>query len=900
VTQRAKQAQIVGVVGLVIVAVVATTLWLPRQRNSVTRQEGQIYLSEVNYHDISGLDTHDFLEIHNSGTSDVALTDWCISGVDFCFDDTTLLASGATLVVTGQLFEGKLSNSDEVIELRDSLDNLVDQVRYSSEATWTYLSDGRGHSLHRMKPLSEESTEAESEDGEVAFREFNQSNWSSDVPSPGSVYSPSFRNDIRKDASVVMSEIHFHPTNDNPAEEFVELANVSTTKVELTDWCIQELGVCFDAGDSLESGQVLVVPSSRWTSSLRNSEGVLRLLSKTQELQDVVRYEDNDLWPAYADGYGLSLQRRNALLWGTEPGNWEALTPSPGTYVSSANARYLPMFSDVEVTQSPSASEPVEIRASLRDGKDAMLHYRVNFENDVSVPLVQQGDDTWTGIIPKHPDGTLIRYRLTASGVDTDGSWPRAGDGMVYRGTVVVSTADTLLPRLQWFVEDEYYNQIYNDRDLYGDNGYPTVLAFDGEVFDGALMRIRGNQSRLNQKRKWKIVLPPGYETTLGDRLARPVNEFALNSAVTDKSFVREILTSELQQMGGGIGQQVFPLRFERNNTFYGLYLYQEQPDGRWRQRWGFSEQAVAFKADRQATLNVNQLDLPDSEMRQRYQRRTQRWLDHTDEIRELIRQVNNQNQEELMSFIYRHLDIPQIVEAIATMRVAQHLEWEHKNHVLIFDPADEKWRLIPIDFDLNFGRQYVSGCNSLCEDVSASGYMEYMEGNRLGRLFLKMPELRQMLDRRTRTLAEVFLAEGYLEKRIAEWDQMMSGDAAKDRKIWYTYGEQQSIQRGQQLLLQRYVVEKRELFLGPNSQQRLPATQPTSPSFSLSESGPVIITNNDVVAIDISGVQLPKQKAKVPAGTVLVPGQSAVFETERQPVGPTDTRQMHIWVTSP
>ena len=899
-TQRAKQAQIVGVVGLVIVAVVATTLWLPRQRNSVTRQEGQIYLSEVNYHDISGLDTHDFLEIHNSGTSDVALTDWCISGVDFCFDDTTLLASGATLVVTGQLFEGKLSNSDEVIELRDSLDNLVDQVRYSSEATWTYLSDGRGHSLHRMKPLSEESTEAESEDGEVAFREFNQSNWSSDVPSPGSVYSPSFRNDIRKDASVVMSEIHFHPTNDNPAEEFVELANVSTTKVELTDWCIQELGVCFDAGDSLESGQVLVVPSSRWTSSLRNSEGVLRLLSKTQELQDVVRYEDNDLWPAYADGYGLSLQRRNALLWGTEPGNWEALTPSPGTYVSSANARYLPMFSDVEVTQSPSASEPVEIRASLRDGKDAMLHYRVNFENDVSVPLVQQGDDTWTGIIPKHPDGTLIRYRLTASGVDTDGSWPRAGDGMVYRGTVVVSTADTLLPRLQWFVEDEYYNQIYNDRDLYGDNGYPTVLAFDGEVFDGALMRIRGNQSRLNQKRKWKIVLPPGYETTLGDRLARPVNEFALNSAVTDKSFVREILTSELQQMGGGIGQQVFPLRFERNNTFYGLYLYQEQPDGRWRQRWGFSEQAVAFKADRQATLNVNQLDLPDSEMRQRYQRRTQRWLDHTDEIRELIRQVNNQNQEELMSFIYRHLDIPQIVEAIATMRVAQHLEWEHKNHVLIFDPADEKWRLIPIDFDLNFGRQYVSGCNSLCEDVSASGYMEYMEGNRLGRLFLKMPELRQMLDRRTRTLAEVFLAEGYLEKRIAEWDQMMSGDAAKDRKIWYTYGEQQSIQRGQQLLLQRYVVEKRELFLGPNSQQRLPATQPTSPSFSLSESGPVIITNNDVVAIDISGVQLPKQKAKVPAGTVLVPGQSAVFETERQPVGPTDTRQMHIWVTSP
>jgi spore coat protein CotH len=890
VTRRAKQAQIIAVVGLVIIAVVVATVWIPRQRNSVSRQEGQIFFSEVNYHDISGLDTQDFFEIYNSGTSDVSLTGWCVSGVDFCFDDTTVLSSGKTVVIDGHQLGGKLSNSGEVIELRDSLDNLVDQVKYSSAETWAYLSDGRGQTLHRVGTLTENLVQGEPEGN----------NWISDVPSPGIVYSPSFRLGTRKDVSVVISEIHFHPANDNPAEEFVELANVSSTQLQLLDWCIQELGVCFGTEDFLDPGQVLVVPSSRWASSLSNSEGVLRLFDAAQNLQDVARYEDNDLWPAYADGFGLSIHRRNGFLWGTEPGNWEALTPTPGTATWPPDTGYLPMFSDVKVTQSPSANEPVQVRATLRDGTSAMLHYRVNFDNDVSVPLVRQLDNTWTGTVPKQPDGTLIRYRLTASGGKSEGSWPRAGDGMVYRGTVVTSTADTLLPRLQWFVEDEYYDQIYNDRDLYGDNGYPTVMAFDGEVFDGALMRIRGNQSRLNQKRKWKIVLPPGYETTLGGRLAAPVNEFALNSAVTDKSFVREISTGELQQMGGGIGQQVFPLRLERNNTFYGLYLYQEQPDGRWRERWGFSEQAVAFKSDRQATLNVNQLDLPNSEMRQRYQRRTQRWLDHADEIRELIRQVNNGNQEETLAFVYQHLDIPQIVEAIATMRVAQHLEWEHKNHVLIFDPADEKWRLIPIDFDLNFGRQYVSGCNSLCEEVSASGYMEYMEGNRLGRLFLKIPELREMLDRRTRTLADAFLGEGYIEKRIAALEELMRGDAAKDRKIWYTYGEQQSMQKGQELLLQRYVIPKREIFLGSNSQQRLPAPQPISPMFSISENGPVSITNNDSIAIDVSGVQLTRLNAQVPAGTVLLPGQSAVFETERKPVGSNDAPLMHIWVTTP
>jgi hypothetical protein len=846
----------ISVAAVVVLLVVIVISWVPRQRSSVARQDGQIFFSEVNYHDVSGLDIDDFLEIHNGGTSEVALTGWCISGVKFCFETTTVVSAGETVVVSGELFGSKLSNSGETIELRDSTGNIVAQVVYSATEEWAYLSDGRGHSLHRSTQTNN-STKAQ--------------DWLTDVPSPGVVYSPSFRNETRKGVSVVMSEIHYHPTNDNPAEEFVELINISTKKVELIGWCIQELGTCLGVSDFLLPGQVLVVPSSRWTSSLSNSEAVLRLFDAAQNLQDVVRYEDNDLWPSFADGHGLSIHRRNGFLWGTDPGNWEALTPSPGVAELPNNTGYLPMFSEVKATRSPTSTESMRIHAALRDGTDAILHYRVNFENDVSVPLVRQQDETWTGTIPAQPDGTLIRYRLTALNGTTSGSWPRAGDGMIYRGTVVTSTAETLLPRLQWFVEDEYYDQIYNDRDLYGDNGYPTVVAFDGEVFDGALIRIRGNQSRLNQKRKWKIVLPPGYETTLGGRLVAPVNEFALNSAVTDKSFVREILTSELQQMGGGIGQQVFPLRLERNNVFYGLYLYQEQPDGRWRQRWGFSDEAVAFKSDRQATLNVGQLGLPNSEMRQRYQRRTQRWLDHTDEIRDLIRQVNNQNEEELMSFVYRHLDIPQIVEAMATMRIAQHLEWEHKNHVLIFDPADEKWRLIPIDFDLNFGRQFVSGCNALCEDIFASGYMEYMEGNRLGRLFLKIPELREMLDRRTRSLAEAFLLEGHIEKRIAEWEKLLRADAAKDRKIWYTYGEQQSVQKGQELLLQNYVVPKRQLFLGPTSQQRLPGAQPTSPLLFISENEPVTITNNDVVAIDISGVQIPKLQAKVPAGTVLL-----------------------------
>ncbi len=880
-TRSARKVQRTAVGAVLVAVVVAMAIWQPLQRGSVARQDGQVFISEVHYHGVSGLDSEDFLEIHNDGASDVGLNQWCIAGVDFCFEENTVLSAGASVVVSGSQFDGKLNNKGESLQLRDSVDNLVDEVKYSSAPQWAYMSAGRGHSLHRKK--DEAGVEV-------------VTSWVTDIPSPGNAYSASHRNAARDFLSVAISEIHFHPENENPQEEFVEIVNISDQSIGIQNWCLPELSMCFGASDELAPGEVRVVRQDASPLPLSNGDGVVRLIDDAGNIQDLARYEDNDSWPAYADGHGMSLHRRDGHLWGTEPGNWEAQTPTPG-FVDDIKMRgYLPIFSEVSVTRSPTSSQPIQISAHVRDGSQLMLHYRVNFENEVSAPLQQNASGGWTGSIPAQPDGSLVRYRLSADGQFSQGAWPRNGDGMVYHGTVVTSTAETLLPRLQWFVEDEYYDQIYNDRDLYGDNGYPTVIAFDGEVFDGSLIRIRGNQSRLNQKRKWKIVLPPGYETTLGGRLAAPVNEFALNSAVTDKSFVREILTSELQQMGGGIGQQVFPLRLERNNQFYGLYLYQEQPDGRWRQRWGFSDDAVAFKSDRQATLNIGQLELPNSELKQRYQRRTQRWLDHTDEVRDLIRQVNNENEDELSAFVYRHLDVPQIIEAIATMRVAQHLEWEHKNHLLVFDPADEKWRLIPIDFDLNFGRQYVSGCNSLCEEVSASGYMEYMEGNRLGRLFLRIPELREMLDRRTRTLADAFLAEGFIEERVTSWEQLLRGDAAKDRKIWFTYGEQQSMQRGQELLLKNYVVPKREVFFGANS-RRLPAAQNPDIRFSISEQGEVTVTNNDSVAIDISGVPLSRLKAQVPAGTVLLPGQSGVFSLERKPAPPLIPGQLHISV---
>src|SRR5262249_10147827 len=47
-------------------------------------------------------------------------------------------------------------------------------------------------------------------------------------------------------------------------------------------------------------------------------------------LVDAVRYRDSAPWPAGADGFGLSLQRRVASNYGDDPTNWVASVPSAG------------------------------------------------------------------------------------------------------------------------------------------------------------------------------------------------------------------------------------------------------------------------------------------------------------------------------------------------------------------------------------------------------------------------------------------------------------------------------------------------------------------------------------------------------------------------------------------
>lgn len=179
---------------------------------------------------------------------------------------------------------------------------------------------------------------------------------------------------------IVLNEIMFHPpddgTNDNTAEEYIELHNITTNSVALYDaahptntWRIRG-GVDFEfpQGVMLSSRAFALIVSfnpatdSAALNAFRSAYGIpagvpifgpyrgklnnggenIELLRPDRPqtsgpdaglvpylLTDDVEYDDAFPWPLTTDGGGASLQRRRTSDYGNDPVNWQAEGPTP-------------------------------------------------------------------------------------------------------------------------------------------------------------------------------------------------------------------------------------------------------------------------------------------------------------------------------------------------------------------------------------------------------------------------------------------------------------------------------------------------------------------------------------------------------------------------------------------
>lgn len=154
-----------------------------------------------------------------------------------------------------------------------------------------------------------------------------------------------------------ITELHYHPNNDLADEsdqEFIEIMNTGASPVSLAGLQIADFAstpYVFPAGATLGAGQMLVVPRNVAAfqsiygtdiaiaaegyggRNLSNGGETVTLRTAGGEVIHSVTYDDNQPWPALADGDGPSLEVIDPLGDPDDPANWQAsLTPggTPG------------------------------------------------------------------------------------------------------------------------------------------------------------------------------------------------------------------------------------------------------------------------------------------------------------------------------------------------------------------------------------------------------------------------------------------------------------------------------------------------------------------------------------------------------------------------------------------
>ncbi len=267
-------------------------------------------------------------------------------------------------------------------------------------------------------------------------------------------------------AEVVINEVMFYPPvtvggiKEEPAHQFVELHNSSSTAIELGGWILRG-GVEFTFPPySLAPNAFVVVAADRtallalhpgiasktlgdFVGNLGNSGERIVLENSLGAIVDEIEYADEGdwarrirgpldrghqgwEWSSVADGGGYSLELTSPGLDNSFGGAWSVsatIGGSPGTANGALVTGAPPLLEKLTHHPAlPRSSEPVRVSVKASPGTGAglnvQLHYRSGsgafalliMVDDGTLGDLEAGDGTFSAEVPPYADGTVIEY----------------------------------------------------------------------------------------------------------------------------------------------------------------------------------------------------------------------------------------------------------------------------------------------------------------------------------------------------------------------------------------------------------------------------------------------------------------------------------------------------------
>jgi len=311
-------------------------------------------------------------------------------------------------------------------------------------------------------------------------------------------------NQVDVTTDVVINEIQYHPFDEDPAREFVELFNRGSVEVNLTGWRFTD-GIQFELpeGTKLGAGKYLVV--ARDPQRIRDIYGLpatdvvgpqddvargefgvlsdggerLTLVDFRGNTADTVKYEDGGDWPSWSDGGGSTLELIDPWQDNDCPQSWDASDDSAKAPVST-----------FEYTTRPLAGQVGESEIHVM-----LLSSGITLVDDLNVP----GEATTNTVedqVYAGPGDPWRYFKGTAEPSTAAGDWlqPEFDDSTWFEGALPIGYNETGLVTELTDMRFGYFSVYLRRKFEVTDAAAVEKLLLEVDYDDGYVAYLNGNE----------------------------------------------------------------------------------------------------------------------------------------------------------------------------------------------------------------------------------------------------------------------------------------------------------------------------------------------------------------------------------------------------------------------
>lgn len=477
-------------------------------------------------------------------------------------------------------------------------------------------------------------------------------------------------------------------------------------------------------------------------------------------------------------------------------------SPTPGLPNSGGQATG-PVFLDVtDKPTRPVAGTDLVITAQMgavaAPVDTVTMSYRVMFGAETTVAMVDDGvapdtlaaDGFFTAVIPggEFDHGEMIRWRFLArDGIGLESRMPpfrEPLDSHQYVGTVAVNPdTESLLTVVETFYQ--------NPGAAGGTSGTRGAVFYLGELYDNIYANRHGQSTGGFPKKSFNLDFNK-TQRFLWHPDEKRVKDIDLLTNWADKSKARHVLSWEIMRESGVHAHFAFTVRVQQNGEFFSTADFVEDADDIYLERAGLNPNGALYK------MYNNTLAVGNSTVSSAVEKKNRRDEDSQD-LKDFIAGLNAGNADQQWSFIYDNVNIPMMVNMSAANCVVRNTDMHRKNWYIYRDSGrTDEWATLPWDLDLAHGRKWNSSNAYFDNALFTNGVIQVGTAVTLIQKMWARPEVREMLNRRIRTLSDQFLnhpdtpyEQRYFERRL---DEMLAAidppgispsDAQRDFEKW-------------------------------------------------------------------------------------------------------------------